>query len=172
MHWDEEEIGKTLRCHPPEFLGEAFSIEEKTMKKTILGVIIALVVVGLLIQLIPLPGRGNNPAAVAEPPWDSPQTRALSKRACFDCHSNETVWTWYSYIAPVSWLVYNDTMAGRRRLNFSEWTTGSQLRTREIAEVVQSGEMPPAIYLPMHPPAQLTAVEKQQLITGLINSLK
>jgi hypothetical protein len=141
------------------------------MKKITLGVIIA-VVVGLLIQLIPLPARANNPPVVAEPPWDIPQTRVLAKRACFDCHSNETAWPWYSYIAPVSWLVYNDTMQGRRRLNFSEWTTGSLRRTGEIAEVIQSGEMPPAIYLPLHPSAQLTAAEKQQLITGLINSLK
>jgi cytochrome c551/c552 len=142
------------------------------MKKTILGIIIALVVVGLVIQLIPLPGRGNNPPVVAEPGWDSPQTRALAKRACFDCHSNETVWPWYSYVAPVSWLVYNNTMEGRRRLNFSEWTSGSLRRTSEIAQVIQSGRMPPAIYLPMHPSAQLTSAEKQQLITGLTNTLK
>ena len=58
-------------------------------KRVILWVLIGLVVVGLLIQLIPLPGRNNNPPVVSEPNWDSPQTRALAKRACFDCHSNE-----------------------------------------------------------------------------------
>jgi hypothetical protein len=142
------------------------------MRKTILWLIVGLVVLGLLIQLIPLPARGNNPPVVSEPPWDSPQTRALAKRACFDCHSNETVWPWYSYIAPVSWLVYNDTMRGRSRMNFSEWNTGSLRRAEEIAGVIQEGEMPPAIYLPMHPSARLTAAEKQQLITGLTASLK
>jgi cytochrome c551/c552 len=142
------------------------------MKKAVLWVIIALIVVGLLIQLIPLPGRGNNPPVTSEPPWDSPQTRALAKRACFDCHSDETVWPWYSYVAPVSWLVYNDTMQGRRRLNFSQWNTGSQRSVGEITGKIQEGEMPPAIYLPMHPNAHLTAAEKQQLITGLTNSLK
>jgi len=142
-------------------------------KKTILWVLIGLVAMGLLIQLIPLPGRNNNPPVVSEPPWDSPQTRSLAKRACFDCHSNETVWLWYSYVAPVSWLVYNDTMGGRRRLNFSEWnTTRSQRETGDISEAIQGGRMPLAIYLPMHPSAQLTAVEKQLLITGLNNSLK
>jgi hypothetical protein len=141
-------------------------------KKTILWVLIGLVVVGLLIQLIPLPGRGNNPPVLSEPAWDSPQTRALAKRACFDCHSNETVWPWYSYVAPVSWLVYNDTMQGRSRLNFSEWNTRSQRGAGEVVGMIQEGEMPPAIYLPMHPAAQLTAAEKQQLITGLNNSLK
>ena len=58
-------------------------------KKTILWFVIAVVVVGLLIQLVPLPGRGNNPPVTAEPKWDSLQTRTLAKRACFDCHSNE-----------------------------------------------------------------------------------
>jgi cytochrome c551/c552 len=148
-------------------------MEENNMKrKTILWILAGLVVAGLLIQLIPLPGRGSNPAVVAEPPWDSAQTRALAKRACFDCHSNETVWPWYSYIAPVSWLVYSDTMGGRARLNFSEWTSAQLRRAGEVTRVIQEAEMPPAVYLPMHPSAQLSAAEKQQLITGLQNSLK
>jgi hypothetical protein len=139
-------------------------------KKIILWVLIGLVVVGLLIQLIPLPGRGNNPPVVSEPPWDSPQTRLLVKRACFDCHSNESRWPLYAYVAPVSWLIYNDVMEGRSRMNFSEWNTRSR-DVGDIIEEIQSGGMPPAIYLPMHPAAQLTAAEKQQLITGLTNSL-
>ena len=140
--------------------------------KAIILVLVALVVLGLLIQLIPLPARGNNPPVVSEPPWDTPQTRALAQRACFDCHSNETVWPWYSYVAPVSWLVYNDTMGGRRELNFSEWNTGRPRELGEISGKVQDGEMPPAIYLLTHPEARLSAAEKQQLITGLQNSLK
>jgi hypothetical protein len=139
-------------------------------KKTILWFVIAIVLVGLLIQLVPLPGRGNNPPVTTEPKWDSPQTRTLVKRACFDCHSNETVWPWYSYVAPVSWLVYRDTMAGRSRLNFSEWNN-RQRGAGELVRVIQEGEMPPAIYLPMHPSAQLTNAEKQQLITGVTNTL-
>jgi hypothetical protein len=145
--------------------------KEKIMKKIILWVIIALVVIGLLIQLIPLPDRGNNPAVVSEPAWDSPQTRLLVKQACFDCHSNETVWPWYSYVAPVSWLVYNDTMEGRSRMNFSDWASRHP-DLQEIIAIIQEGEMPPAVYLPMHPGARLTDAEKQQLIAGLTNSLK
>ncbi len=139
-------------------------------KKIIIWVVLAIVLLGMLIQLVPLPGRGNNPPVTAEPKWDSPQTRALAKRACFDCHSNETVWPWYSYVAPVSWLVYRDTMDGRRRLNFSEWNN-PQRGAGEIAGIIQEGEMPPMIYLPMHPSAQLTSAEKQQLVNGLMNSL-
>jgi len=64
--------------------------KEKTMKKKIIiWFVIGIVLLGLLIQLIPLPGRSNNPPVVAEPKWDSPQTAALVKRACYDCHSNE-----------------------------------------------------------------------------------
>ena len=79
-------------------------------------------------------------------------------------------WPLYGYVAPVSWLVYSDAMEGRSRLNFSEWNR-PQSGAGEIVEVIQEGEMPPAIYLPMHPSAQLTSAEKQQLITGLSNSL-
>ena len=139
-------------------------------KKIIIWVVIAMVLLGMLIQLVPLPGRGNNPPVTAEPKWDSPQTRALAQRACFDCHSNETVWPWYSYVAPISWLVYHDTMDGRSRLNFSEWNN-PQRGADEIPGIIQEGEMPPMIYLPMHPSAQLTSAEKQQLVNGLMNSL-
>jgi cytochrome c551/c552 len=140
------------------------------VKKIIIWVVIAIVVLGLLIQLIPLPGRGKNPAVVAEPKWDSPQTAALVKRACYDCHSNQTIWPWYSYVAPASWLIYNDVIEGRDRLNFSEWTN-PQLGAGEMVQAIQSGKMPPFQYLPLHPTARLSSAEKQQLITGLTNSL-
>ena len=140
-------------------------------KKIILWVVVAAVVLALLIQLIPLPGRNNNPPVVAEPNWDSPQTRALAKRACFDCHSNETVWPWYSYVAPVSWLIYNDVMEGRSKMNFSDWNRGYQPSIGEIIGELQEGGMPLPQYLLMHPEARLTSAEKQQLITGFGNSL-
>jgi hypothetical protein len=82
------DIWKSFRCDPPKFTAGGMH-QLSRRKKIILGVIIAVVVVGLLIQLIPLPGRGNNPVGVLEPPWDSPEPRALAKRACLDCHSNE-----------------------------------------------------------------------------------
>src|SRR5689334_11124590 len=104
------------------------------------------------LQLVPIPH--DNPPVTQEPNWDSPQTRALAQRACFDCHSNETVWPWYSYVAPVSWLVVHDTLDGRRELNFSEWGV-PQSNGREPREVkpdkiqreIASGSMPPRIYL-------------------------
>ncbi len=108
---------------------------------------------------------------VSEPAWDTSATRDLAQRACFDCHSNETVWPWYSNIAPVSWLVYYDVVEGRGKMNFSDWGRGFQPNVGEIAEVIQEGEMPPLQYLLMHPEAKLSATEKQALIDGLLNSV-
>ncbi|MGD2079089.1 MAG: heme-binding domain-containing protein [Chloroflexota bacterium] len=130
---------------------------------------LAVIVGGfLLIQLVPYGRDHSNPPVVSEPNWDSAQTRELAQRACFDCHSNETVWPWYSNIAPVSWLVQRDTEEGRRILNFSTWGNGGEGREPwEAVEVVQEGEMPPATFLITHPEARLTTAEKQALVQGL-----
>ena len=89
------------------------------------------------------------------------------RRACYDCHSNETVWPWYSQVAPVSWLLHRDVVEGRRHLNFSEWDrVPAQKRGRrmhEIGEQVQEGEMPPWFYLPMHHAAKLSDADKALL---------
>lgn len=117
-------------------------------------------------QIVPYGRSHTNPPVTGEPPWDSPETRALARRACFDCHSNETVWPWYSHVAPVSWLVQRDTDEGRSKLNFSEWNK-PQKEADEAAKSVREGEMPMWIYLPTHPEARLTDAEKQTLIKGL-----
>ncbi len=106
----------------------------------------------------------SNPPVQAEPNWDSPRTRELIVNACYDCHSNETTWPWYSAIAPVSWLTYRDVAEGRNTLNFSEWS-GSR-KALEVAEVVAEGEMPPSYYTIMHPKAKLSDEEKLELIQG------
>jgi mono/diheme cytochrome c family protein len=136
------------------------------MLRKIILALTALVVGGfLLIQLVPYGRNHTNPPVIQEPAWDSPQTQELFTRACADCHSNTTVWPWYSNVAPVSWLVYNDTTEGRQKFNVSEWNRPQE--GDEAAEQVSKGEMPPAIYLPTHPEARLTAAEKEQLIRGL-----
>jgi hypothetical protein len=136
----------------------------------VFGFLFLLALLGFaLIQLIPYGRDHTNPPVVQEPNWDA-QTRAIAKRACFDCHSNETVWTWYSNIAPVSWLVQRNVDKGRDELNFSEWETGED-EAEDIAEVIQEGEMPLPIYLIMHPEARLSEAEKAQLINGLQNAI-
>jgi len=130
-----------------------------------LGILVgALAALFVVLQLIPV--DRTNPPVVSEPNWDSPQTRALVKEACFDCHSNETVWPWYSRIAPVKFLTGRDVRDGRRAINFSDWANRRQ-RVGEIAEVVNGGEMPPWFYVIMHPKAKLSSSEKQALIDGL-----
>lgn len=122
-----------------------------------------------LIQLVPYGRTYTNPPIIGEPPWDSAATRALAKRACFDCHSNETVWPWYSRIAPVSWLVRYDVDEGRSELNFSDWRNGAREGERpdKIGREINKGKMPPFQYLPTHPEARLTDAEKRRLLDGL-----
>lgn len=134
--------------------------------KTIGKIIILFFGLVILIQVIPYGRNHTNPPVVAEPSWNSPQTRALAMRACMDCHSNQTNWPWYSNIAPFSWLVQHDVDEARQRLNFSEWGKGRQ-ETDEIYRMINSGEMPPFQFLIMHPEARLTDAEKQALIQGL-----
>jgi len=141
------------------------------MKKLIFWVAVALLAVIIIVQLLPYGRNHTNPAVIQEPNWDSPQTRQLAQRACFDCHSNETVWPWYSNIAPVSWLVQKDVDEARRHLNFSEWT-GRIREADEIAEVVAEGEMPPSKYLLMHSQARLSPSEKEALMRGLNTSVR
>ena len=128
----------------------------------LLGAVLLLTVIALFME--------TNPPVTGEPAWDSPQTRVLAQRACFDCHSNETSWPWYDRLPVGSWIAAFDTIRGRRALNFSEWSVGG--RIRDMAESIQGGSMPPGLYTLMHPNAILNAQEKQQLIQGLQNSLK
>jgi hypothetical protein len=139
------------------------------MKKVILIFAAVLVVGFILIQFIPYGHDHTNPIVVNEPAWRDTQTRDIAAKACFDCHSNETVWPWYSRIAPVSWLIARDVEQGRRHLNFSEWTY-DQHDVGEIAEVLQYGEMPPSVYLLMHPEAKLTDAEVNMLMDGILAS--
>jgi hypothetical protein len=138
------------------------------MKRIILFAVSGLLVLGLLIQLIPYGHNHTNPSVNAEPNWDSPETRALAQRACFDCHSNETRWPWYSNIAPVSWLVYHDVVDGREHINFSDWNRSAEQHVGEFQEVFQKNSMPPGNYLLLHPEARLSTDEKQKLFDGLM----
>ncbi|MCX7976714.1 MAG: heme-binding domain-containing protein [Bellilinea sp.] len=128
--------------------------------------LLLLLGVFVLIQLLPIGKDQTNPPVIAEPNWDSPQTRQTFMQACGDCHSNETVWPWYSKIAPVSWLISRDVNEGRRKLNVSEWGVREN-EADEAVKLVQNGEMPPWFYLPLHPQARLNSAQKQTFLNGL-----
>jgi hypothetical protein len=126
----------------------------KILRWFVLAVVAALVV----IQFVPVE-RPSNPPVTGEVPA-STEVRAILRRACYDCHSNETVWPWYSKVAPVSWLVARDVREGREELNFSTWDQyGTKQQVKKLGESfeeVAEGEMPPWFYLPAHRDAVLS----------------
>jgi hypothetical protein len=132
-------------------------------RKHILGAAVVLAVAALAAQAIQ-PNRANppvNPAAtwqaIAKP---APEVLAIVNRSCRDCHTNETLWPWYSRVAPMSWLVARDVNRGRSKLNFSRWDIYSpemsSLRLIKACDEVRKGEMPLFFYTPLHPEAKLT----------------
>ena len=92
----------------------------------------------------------------------------ILQSSCYDCHSNETIYPWYSYVAPVSFLVSRDTRKGRKHLNFSEWQSLSKSDKAkaldEIGEEVGEGEMPMKIYPITHPDARLSDEQRKEII--------
>jgi hypothetical protein len=141
------------------------------MRKWLLRGIVALVILFGLIQLVPYGRDHTNPPVTQEVKWDSPRTRELAVGACYDCHSNLTVWPWYSSVAPVSWLTQADVDGGREILNFTEWNRPQEAELNEIVESVRDGGMPPLQYKPMHPAGRLSSAEQEELARGLERTL-
>jgi hypothetical protein len=136
-------------------------------KKVFFGFLLIFIV----IQFIPV----NLPEVIADNPNDlfkndivENEIVAMLKNSCYDCHSNETVYPWYSYVAPVSFLVSRDTREGRKELNFSDWNSLSKLdkvsALDDIAEAIEEGEMPMKIYPITHPKANLSDTDREKLI--------
>jgi mono/diheme cytochrome c family protein len=128
---------------------------------------LALLALFVAAQAIPYGRAHANPPVVAEPAWDSPATRSAFMASCGDCHTHETVWPWYSHVAPVSWLVQSDVDEGREKFNASAWGAQKENEGNEAAETVSEGEMPPPIYLLSHPEARLQAAQRDALARGL-----
>lgn len=126
-------------------------------------ILIGLLVLG--IQVAPYGRNHDNPPVRQEPKWDG-QTRQLAKRACFDCHSNETKWPWYASVAPFSWLIQNHVNEGREKLNFSEWDLPRK-EAKEAAEAVEKGKMPLRSYVVGHSEARLQPAERTSLAAAL-----
>jgi len=126
-----------------------------------------------LIQLIPYGRDHSNPAVVSQIVWDSAQTENLVRGACFDCHSNEIKWPWYSNVAPMSWLVYRDVQEGRSKFNFSTLTPDQgKLWVGELVEKISQNEMPPIQYAAIHSSARFSVSEKIALVDGLMATFK
>lgn len=135
----------------------------------ILVVVLAVAFVG--IQLVPV--DRENPAATLEVPAPD-DVRAVLKRSCYDCHSNQTRWPWYAYVAPLSWFVADHVEGGRDHLNFSMWNAYSQEqrdhRLDKMVEEIEEGQMPLDEYLLLHPTARVSDAELALLsewVTGM-----
>jgi mono/diheme cytochrome c family protein len=119
------------------------------------------------IQFVPYGKNHTNPPIISEPQWDSPRIKELFNNACANCHSHQTVYPWYSNVAPISWLLQRDVNEGREHFNVSAWGAQKKNEGKDAAKEVREGEMPPWFYLPTHPEAKLTDAQKQELINGL-----
>ncbi len=137
------------------------------MKKIVIAIVILLVV----IQFFPV----NLPEVNTDNPGDllknadvPEEVAEILKTSCYDCHSNETVYPWYSHVAPISYLVKRDVEKGREELNFSEWTklkkSKKLKKLDEVGEEVQEGEMPMWIYTLIHSHAKLTDKQKELIV--------
>lgn len=139
------------------------------MRKALIVGLVLVVIVFIGIQVVPLGREHTNPPVKKEPNWNSPLTRELAVQACFDCHSNQTVWPWYSNFAPVSWFIERDVAQAREKLNFSEWDRPWP-KAHESAEAVQEGEMPQWYYAWIHAQARLSAADRKMLCQGLAST--
>jgi mono/diheme cytochrome c family protein len=138
------------------------------MKRWIGIVTIVLIALFALLQLFNIPtlAQQTNPPVQQTPNWDSQQTQQLAQRACYDCHSNQTNWPFYSRVAPVSWFVTPHVLDARAELNFTEWgQTEGELE--DIGEVVPRQRAHAPNYYNLHPNAVLSEQEQQQLLDGL-----
>lgn len=134
------------------------------MKRMLRRLAFSACLLGAGIQLWPA-GRTNPPttAGLDAPP----EVTAVLRRACFDCHSNETRWPWYAYVAPVSWWMVHDVDEGRAELNFSQWGSLPEpkraKRSGKMIDEIESDAMPPKSYRRLHGDARVTAEELEIL---------
>ena len=124
----------------------------------------------VLIQLYPVPRpevSSINPGDLMKNVDVPSNISTILKSTCYDCHSNETIYPWYSNIAPVKWLVYSDINNAREELNFSEWNSLTKMDKAEILDDISTEvleeEMPLKIYPLMHAEAKLSKADRESI---------
>jgi Haem-binding domain len=130
-------------------------------------VLLAVAIVFVAIQFVPYGWWHDNPPVVDDAPWPDAAAASVARSSCYACHSNETDWPLYSYVAPMSWLVRNDVESGRDEFNFSDWDR-SEGDADKAVEVIQEGSMPPDRYTLAHRDASLSAEEQYVLVSALL----
>ena len=123
----------------------------------------ALIVIA---QLVPLPPAENPPVGQEVPA--PAEVMTLLRTSCYDCHSNETVWPWYSHVIPSKWFVRQHVVEGRGHLNFSTWgeypPERADHKLEEVIEYVSEGWMPMESYVRMHGEADLSQDQRQAIV--------
>jgi hypothetical protein len=140
------------------------------MRKILKTSVLILVLLFVAIQFV-RPLRSNPPVdpdrEITAVHPTAPEVTAILQRSCNDCHSNRTVWPWYSNVAPASWLISHDVREGRDALNLSEWARYVPQKQHkllgEICEQVREGEMPASQYTLLHRQARLTKTDIQSI---------
>ena len=137
-------------------------------KSRLILIIVAIILIG--IQYIEV--EQTNPPVLSD--IETPMAiKTILVKSCYDCHSNETKWPWYSKVAPISWIVADDVNEGRKHLNFSDWerlTTDKQRKLlEEIVEEIDTDGMPLGAYTILHPGAKLDLMKKELLKTWMKN---
>jgi hypothetical protein len=148
-------------------------------RRSVRSFLILVVIVFVGIQFVPVE-RSNppiNPAETVERKVNvPPAVRVVLNRSCKNCHSNETAWPAYSYVAPTSWLLVHDVNAAREEMNFSEWGQYDSDSARdilvEICRQVRKGAMPLRQYTLIHPSARLTATDVETLCAWTVDVRK
>lgn len=143
------------------------------MKKVLLGII----VVFILIQMI-RPNKNDSRNDINHISTVMPvpnEVQEILKTSCNDCHSNFTVYPWYSEIAPVSWYLASHVSDGKKHMNFSEWTVYNKNQQEHILkdfeEVLETHEMPLKSYLIFHKDAKMTN-EQYEVLINWVKSIK
>ncbi len=121
--------------------------------------------VGIGVQLVPLGAwQFSNPPVVDAARFPTAEAEEVARAACFDCHSHETRYPPYAYVAPASWLLQRDVAEGRDELNFSDFGDSD---SDDAADAVRDGSMPPSRYTLLHPGARLDEAEATVLVEAL-----
>jgi Haem-binding domain len=138
-----------------------------TLRRVLKRVLLALAIAFVAIQFVPYGWWHENPPVVDDAPWPDPAAEAAARSSCYSCHSNETDWPLYSYVAPTSWLVRSDVESGRDEFNFSEWGR-SEGDADDAVEAIEDGSMPPDRYTLIHRDASLSEGERDVLVSALL----
>ena len=133
-------------------------------RRLIYGSLAALGAVFLGMQFVPV--RRTNPLGAGDPAA-SREVMWVLRRACYDCHSNETRWPIWAYVAPMSWQVVKDVETARERLNFSNWQAYTLQQQQGLKQVVvwstSTHRMPLWYYVTLHPDARMSPAELKGL---------